>query len=77
MMALSFAKHSIIPPMVLTLRHVVAEAVAVGDDRWELLVENCDGDFIWQVPGERPLSFLNQKSKRPSWDDTMMPKRIT
>jgi hypothetical protein len=30
---------------------------------WTLLVENCDGEFIWRGPGKRPLRFLNQIKK--------------
>lgn len=35
-----------------------------GEEGWRTLVENCDGDFIWQGPGDkRPLDFLNQVKK--------------
>eukprot|EP00545_Synedropsis_sp_CCMP1620_P008165 CAMPEP_0119029792 /NCGR_PEP_ID=MMETSP1176-20130426/40703_1 /TAXON_ID=265551 /ORGANISM="Synedropsis recta cf, Strain CCMP1620" /LENGTH=211 /DNA_ID=CAMNT_0006986147 /DNA_START=35 /DNA_END=670 /DNA_ORIENTATION=+ len=40
----------------------IANTAAADTTSWDVLVENCDGDFIWRAD-ERPLRFLNQVKK--------------
>lgn len=42
---------------------LTTDQVETETSSWKILVENCDGDFIWRGPGERPLRFLNQVKK--------------
>lgn len=44
--------------------YLLLSSTAAKGEGWQTLVENCDGDFIWQGPGDkRPLGFLNQVKK--------------
>mmetsp|Transcript_14421 Transcript_14421/g.31260 ORF Transcript_14421/g.31260 Transcript_14421/m.31260 type:complete len:175 (+) Transcript_14421:90-614(+) len=34
-----------------------------GDGQWEVIIENCDTDFIWRGPGDKPKHFIKAVKK--------------